>query len=144
MMLATTTLSVARAEATLTLQGVYKAAQAGQLDEARQMADALLADNPRDAKAHFVKADICASLHDIECVRTELKSAKGLDAGLRFASPQAVMNLEALANGPASAQPSGPGLSKGWLITALVGSGLLAWAFLKRRRTDRAQPGNHT
>jgi hypothetical protein len=136
MMLAVVPLSIAGAEETVTLQQVNKTAQAGNLDEARRMVDVLLADKPGDAKVHFVKADICASLHDIECVRKELKAAKSIDSGLRFANPQAVMDLEALADGrPSPRQRSKLGLSKGWLIAALAGTGLLAWALLKRKKT---------
>lgn len=136
--------SVAGAEETFNLQAVYEAAQAGQLEQARRMVDTLIADNPSDAKAHFVKADVCASLRDLECVRTQLKSAKSLDASLGFASPEAVMDLETLADGRPAAQPgSRSEFTKGWFMAALAVATLLAWALFKRKGAGSTRTGKN-
>ncbi len=84
------------------IHDVYAAAKAGQLDQAQSMVDKVLAAKPNSSKAHFVKSEICASQSDINCLRSELGTAKQIDPGLAFANPASVKKLENLASGIAA------------------------------------------
>lgn len=134
------------AESLPSIHDVYAAAKAGQLDQARGMVDKVLAAKPDSAKAHFVKAEICASQADIGCVRTELGTAKKIDAGLAFANPAAVAKLEKIASTGNVAQPvssSGhAGFPWGWLLIGLGVVALLWWviSIANRRAAQNVYP----
>lgn len=129
-----------------TINQVYTAAHSGRLDEARGMVDKVLAEKPNSAKAHFVKAEICASQSDLACVRNELGTAKRLDAGLAFANPAAVGKLERIAAGQspqeANTRPGQGGFPWGWLLIGLGVAALLAWivAVANRRGAQNRGP----
>jgi hypothetical protein len=127
--------SAARAESLPSIQSVYAAAKAGQLDQARTMVDKVLAAKPGSSKAHFVKAEICASQSDLTCVKNELGAAKRIDAGLAFANPASVRKLESIASGERAIQPARSTGHTGfpwlWLMAGLAIFALL-WRMLSR------------
>jgi hypothetical protein len=119
------------ADALPSIHDIYAAAKAGKLDQAQSMVDKVLAAKPNSAKAHFVKAELCASQSDINCVRDELSSAKKIDAGLAFANPASVKKLENVAAGGTAIQPIKSGGSSGfpwgWLLAGVGIIALLWW-----------------
>ena len=84
-------LAVAQAEPTL--KQIYAAAQAGQVDKARQMTQEVLRTHPNSAKAHFVLAELDASRGEVAQAREALATAESLAPGLPFAKPEAVQAL---------------------------------------------------
>lgn len=140
------TLSVVWAADSLpNIHDVYAAAKAGQLDQARSMVDKVLAAKPNSSKAHFVKSEICASQSDINCLRSELGTAKQIDPGLAFANPASVKKLENLASGIAAGRVAetrpAAGFPWGWLLLGL-GLAALLWKVVSTAN-KRAAQGNY-
>lgn len=145
-LLSLATLSSAWADNLPSIHQVYAAAKSGHLDQARSMVDTVLAAKPDSSKAHFVKAEICASQSDLGCVRNELSTAKRIDPGLAFANPASVAKLERIANGGSVAQPVKPagrsGFPWGWLLIGLGVVALLLWivSIANRRGSQNTYP----
>ena len=75
---------------------IYQAAQAGQLGQAEQMLNQVLADHPRSGEAHWVAAEIYSRAGDFARARAELATAETLAPGLPFVrSRAAIGELEA-------------------------------------------------
>jgi hypothetical protein len=75
---------------------IYQAAEAGQLGQAEQMLDQVLADHPRSGEAHWVAAEIYARAGDFARARAELATAQTLEPGLPFVKKRAdIGELEA-------------------------------------------------
>ncbi|HEX8979450.1 MAG TPA: hypothetical protein VF811_07040 [Parasulfuritortus sp.] len=141
-LLSLATFTTAWAENLPSIQQVYAAAKSGRLDQARSMVDTVLAAKPNSSKAHFVKAEICASQSDLGCVRSQLATAKRIDPGLGFANPAAVAKLEKIASGGSNAQPAKQaghaGFPWGWLLIGLGIVALLWWIVsIANRRGSR-------
>jgi hypothetical protein len=132
-----------------TLDQVYRAAQAGKLDQANQMMQQVLVAHPNSAKAHFVQAELSARQGDKSRAREELGIAEKLAPGLAFAKPEAVQSLRAqlstttIANGvghppaaivrseaPVSTESTFP-----WGMALALGAGALAlgWVLMRRK-----------
>lgn len=77
-----------------TLDQVYKATQAGNLEEAQRMMDKVLKEHPDSAKAHFVEAEILAKQGQMGRAEAELNNAEQLKPALPFVKPQAVQDLK--------------------------------------------------
>lgn len=142
--LSLTALSAAWAEDLPSIQEVYATAHAGQLTQARAMVDRVIAAKPDSSKAHFVKAEICASQSDLTCVREELSSARRQDPGLSYADPSAVRNLEAISQGGTASRPaianSNVEYQPNWLWIGLGLIALLGLAvFVMNRRSAQSQ-----
>jgi hypothetical protein len=97
---------LALAEDGPTLDQVYKAAQAGKMDEAMRMMDVVLKDHPNSAKAHFVEAELLAKQGQLGKAQDELNTAERLKPGLPFAKPQAVQDLKTRLTAPRHASSS--------------------------------------
>src|SRR5690348_2869422 len=79
-----------------TPQQIYQAARAGQLGQAEQMLDRVLADHPRSGEAHWVAAEVYARAGDFARARAELATAETLKPGLPFVRNRAAIGeLEA-------------------------------------------------
>ena len=75
---------------------IYQAAEAGQLGQAEQMLNQVLADHPRSGEAHWVAAEIYARAGDFARARAELLTAQTLEPGLPFVRNRAAIGeLEA-------------------------------------------------
>ena len=85
---------IAFAEDSPTLDQVYKAAQAGRLEDAQKMMSKVLKEHPNSAKAHFVEAEILAKQGQMTKAEAELNNAERLKPDLSFAKPQAVQDLK--------------------------------------------------
>lgn len=147
---------IAFAEDSPTLDQVYKATQAGKLDEAQGMMNTVLQQHPNSAKAHFVEAEILAKQGQMGKAEAELNTAEQLKPGLPFANPQSVQNLKnrigaARHASPASAdnfQPAERGNTFPWGLL-LIGGGVIAILFFIMRAVasrnsvmaPRNQPG---
>jgi hypothetical protein len=77
-----------------TLDQVYRAAEAGRLNDAQDMMDKVLRDHPNSAKAHYVEAEILARQGRFANAAAELGTAERLAPGLGFARPEAVETLK--------------------------------------------------
>ncbi len=147
---------IAFAEDSPTLDQVYKATQAGKLDEAQGMMNTVLQQHPNSAKAHFVEAEILAKQGQMGKAEAELSNAEQLKPGLPFANPQSVQNLKnrisaARHASPVSAdnfQPAERGNTFPWGLL-LIGGGVIAILFFIMRAVasrnsvmaPRNQPG---
>ena len=130
------------------INDVYAAAQAGQVDKALDMMAPVLKDHPNSAKAHYVEAELLARAGRLSEARAELASAEKIQPGLGFAKPGAVNALKRQLAGNVAAAPMGapvvaPEAERShfpWLAV-IVGGGLLfvLLGFL-RRRSAAAQP----
>ena len=58
-----------------TLQQIYDQARTGHFDQARQMINQVLMDNPRSAKAHFVAAALASRAGNLSVARGQLQQA---------------------------------------------------------------------
>jgi len=85
---------IALADNTPMIDQVYKAAQAGRLDDAQRMMDRVLKEHPNSAKAHFVDAEILVRQGQTGKAEAELNNAERLNPGLSFANPQAVQDIK--------------------------------------------------
>jgi len=121
-----------------TMHEVYEAAQAGRLSQAQQMIEQVLRDHPASAKAHYVAAEVYAKEGRLAAARQELTTARSLQPGLAFASPQSVQALERQLSGSrAFGATGGEGVARSsfpWgTVLLLVGAGLVLWAVFRRR-----------
>jgi hypothetical protein len=82
------------AEDSPTLDQVYKAAQAGKLEDAQKMMSKVLTEHPNSAKAHFVEAELWAQQGQMGKAEAELNNAERLKPDLSFAKPEAVQDLK--------------------------------------------------
>ena len=144
-----------------TIDQIYKAANAGQLGEARSMIEQVLRSHPNSAKAHYIKSELAARQHEAAVAKEELATAERIAPGLPFAQPRAVEALRtqiqnlsgaretvqprASGFGASSAPPpSAPGLPWGKIIVGLaVALGIVA--LLRRmmpRPTTYPTPGD--
>ena len=124
---------IALAEETFSIDQVYKAAESGNLGEAQRMMDAVLAQHPNSAKAHFVEAEISAKQGQMDRASTELSKAEALKPGLPFAKPEAVQELKNRISDRHTmtvAQPASSGFPWGMLFVA---GGAIAILFLIMR-----------
>lgn len=83
------------AEELPSLHQVYQNAQAGRVEEALRQIDQVLQDYPKSGKAHYVKAELLASLGRMTQARGELENAERLSPDLTFAKLEAVRALRA-------------------------------------------------
>ena len=81
------------AQAEPTINQIYEAAQAGQLDKAQTMVQQVLIMRPNSAKAHFVQAELFARQGLPQKGREALATADKLAPGLPFAKAEAVQAL---------------------------------------------------
>jgi uncharacterized protein len=128
-----------------TLNQVYEAAQAGQLDRAQTMIQQVLVAHPNSGKAHFVQAELLARQGQLGRARTALAEAEQLAPGLPFAKAEAVQHLRAELAG--STRPASPGRSLAdsaipvpapapavsfpWGLALALGGGLIAFAIFR-------------
>ena len=124
----------ALAEATPSIDQVYKATQAGNLTEAQRMMDVVLQQHPESAKAHFVEAEISAKQGQMDKAASELSTAERLKPGLPFAKPEAVQDLKdrigAHASPVSAYRPASSGFPWGMLFVA---GGVIAILFMIMR-----------
>lgn len=73
---------------------IYEAAQSGRVAEAQQMIDQVLQDHPRNAKAHFIAAELAARVGDLAAARAQLATARQLDPTEGFTDARALSALE--------------------------------------------------
>jgi len=141
--LALVSASPAWADALPTVHEVYSTAESGRLHEARVMVEKVLEAKPDSAKAHYVKAEICAAQSDLACVRSELKTAEKIEPGLPFANPNAVAKLEAKASGQAPMTTMSHHAKRafpwGWLLLGLGIVALLIWIVSIANRRGQAR-----
>ena len=88
-------LGLALAQAEPTMNQIYQAAQAGNVDEAQVMVQQVLISHPNSAKAHYVQAELFARQGLASRGRDALVLADKLAPGLPFAKPEAVQALRA-------------------------------------------------
>ena len=145
---------LAAAQAEPTLQQIYAAAQAGQVDKARQMTQDVLRTHPKSAKAHFVMAELEASQGHMAQARDALETAESLAPGLPFAKPDAVQALRARlsaataqrsprdvgapAAAVASAPPKAPAFPWGMVLAAGGIVIVVAWVMRSRAASRQA------
>jgi len=135
------------AESDPTLDQVYQAARAGQLEQAQQMMQPVLRDHPNSAKAHYVEADLLAKQGQTGKAREELAVAQRLAPGLPFARADAVQGLRRALDAPTGFARSNAGAvtrldrvpsptgSIPWrVLLTIVGGGLLAWLLMRLAR----------
>jgi hypothetical protein len=120
-------------------QQIYAAAAAGNLGEARQMIEQVLANHPDSARAHYVAAQVYARSGSLMRARQELHTAEQLSPGLRFASPSAVATLEREL-GAGRTLPRHRGASWGGIVLVLA-IGAVIFALLRRRSTPAVPYG---
>jgi uncharacterized protein len=123
---------------------IYNALRAGRTAEAEQMINQVLRDYPRNAKAHYVAAEVYARAGDYSRARAELSTAQILDPSGGFANPRSIQELQTQLNGGARRVPgyAAPGFaaparrsSVPWgLIIVLVAVVAIIWMLAARRR----------
>jgi len=86
---------------------IYEAAQSGRLADAQQMINQVLQDHPRNAKAHFIAAELDARLGDMTAARAQLAIARQLDPTETFTDAPALSALERQLTGM---RPVAPGV----------------------------------
>lgn len=137
---------VASAQDAPTLDQVYRAAQAGKLDEAQKMMDIVLQQHPDSAKAHYVEAEILAKQGQMGRAGEELGNAERLKPGLPFATPQAVQELKNRIGAarhvsqPANFQTAESGSHFPWGML-LIGGGVIVILFLIMRAISARSAG---
>jgi uncharacterized protein len=131
-----------------TMDQIYSAAKAGQLDRADAMIATVLKNHPNSGKAHFVKAELAAREGNKDLAKQELATAEKFAPGLPFAKAESVQALRNQLNNnnttaPAAtepvrrmnAAPVQPQRSFPWGTLALVGLVFVVGIALLRRRT---------
>jgi len=120
---------------------IYEAAQAGQLGQAEQMLNQVLADHPRSGEAHWIAAEVYARAGDLARARAELATAQTLEPGLPFVRNRAAIGeLESeLSRGRVVNAPYAPyGARQARLPWGLILVGLsvlvILWSVARRRR----------
>ena len=84
---------LAMAQQEPTMNQIYAAAQAGNIDQAQVMVQQVLVAHPKSAKAHFVQSELFARQGNVPKAREALSEAQRLAPGLPFAKPEAVTSL---------------------------------------------------
>lgn len=137
--------ALAASAASPTPDDIYRAARAGNLAQAQQMVEQVIAAHPNSAKAHYVAAEIYAKEGKLAQGRSELEKAVQLKPGLPFAQPQAVAALSAML----SPQGAHPPMRRGSFPFGAVVIGILAIGiiiavikFSAARTADRVRYGN--
>lgn len=133
---------LAMAQQEPTMNQIYAAAQAGNIDQAQVMVQQVLVAHPKSAKAHFVQSELFARQGNVPKAREALNEAQRLAPGLPFAKPEAVKALESqLASRPAKpsaavAPYSAPASSSSgsWMLPALLAGGVMVAAYFIFRR----------
>jgi len=131
---------------------IYQAVEAGQLDKAQQMMDQVLKDHPDSAKAHYVQAELYARERQVNLAREELSKAEQLKPGLPDINPRSVAELKSeIGLAPRAAEhpyalrtapPAGTGTHFPWgSIFILVVVALVFWAIFRRRTAYASYPG---
>ena len=139
MLLAAVVLGAPSFAAEPSLHEVYQTANAGKLDEARQMMREVLAAHPNSGKAHYVEAELLARQGQVKQAATELATAEKLSPGLSFASAESVSSLRhAIDRGAAKTTSSsfsslapmtnGNGFPWGMMLTGLGLVAFIIWA----------------
>jgi len=142
-----------------TLDQIYSAAKAGQLDRADAMVATVLKNHPNSGKAHYVKAELAAREGNKDLAKQELATAEKLAPGLPFAKAESVQALRnQLNNSPAPARRIGntaanlsaapaavsPQRSFPWGTLALVALVFaVGIAFLRRRTITQPAAGGY-
>ncbi len=120
---------------------IYEAAQSGRLAEAQQMIDQVLQDHPRNAKAHFIAAELDTRVGDLSAAREQLATARQLDPTEAFADAPALGALERqlagmrpeVLPGPQSIAPVRRS-SVPWGLIIVLGIGaFVVWSILRSR-----------
>jgi hypothetical protein len=135
-----------RALAEPTLDQVYQTAQAGHIDQARQMMERVLRDHPNSAKAHYVEAELLTRQGLSARAREELAAAERLAPGLPFAQVSSVQSLRReLAITTSSDTPprfsatGSSGATMQWgIVLAILGGALVAWLLMRLGRPQAA------
>jgi hypothetical protein len=87
-----------------TIDQIYSAAKAGQMDRADAMIATVLKNHPNSAKAHYVKAELAAREGKQDVAKQELATAEKIAPGLPFAKAESVQALRnQLSNTPSPA-----------------------------------------
>ncbi len=136
---------VAAAATDATPHQIYEAAQAGHLAEAQQMIAQVLQDHPRNAKAHFIAAELDARIGDFNAARDQLATARQLDPSQGFTDPQALNALQRQLTGmtaviPRTAPPFVPAVHRsaipwGLIMVLLIGAFVVFNIFRRRTQT---------
>ncbi|MGZ5194074.1 MAG: tetratricopeptide repeat protein [Ramlibacter sp.] len=145
---------LALAQSEPTIKQIYDTAQSGQVDKARQMAQDVLRNHPKSAKAHFVMAQLDAAQGRTAEAREQLSQAESFAPGLPFARPEAVQALRSKLSAkpalrdsdyesPAVAAPvrDAPRSSFpwGWILLGAVGLAVVA-TVMRSRAAARSAP----
>lgn len=120
---------------------IYEAAQSGRLAEAQQMINQVLQDHPRNAKAHFIAAELDARIGDLAAARQQLATARQLDPTEGFTDARALSTLERQLTGIRVGAGPAPEVlaptrrsSLPWGLIIVLGLGALAlWSFFRAR-----------
>lgn len=133
---------------------IYQAARAGQLGQAEQMLNQVLADHPRSGQAHWAAAEVYARAGDFPRARAELATAETLEPGLPFVRDRSeIGRLEAQISQGRSG-PRGPytaayghgarrsGLPWGLILVGLSAA-VIIWSVARRRRLLAAGYGQY-
>lgn len=137
-----------------TLDRVYQAAQAGHVDEARQMTNRVVQDHPNSARARYVDAEMLARQGLFGPAQDELAAAERLAPGLPFARPEAAQalrdelaslggksNLSLGDSEHAASRANAAAASMPWgLLLAVLAGALLAWSLMLLMRVPRKSP----
>jgi uncharacterized protein len=86
---------VLAADTDATVHQIYQATVSGHIAQAEQMVGQWVQNQPSNAEAHYVAAQVYARAGDFSTARRQLASAESLDPGLSFARPQSVAALRA-------------------------------------------------
>jgi uncharacterized membrane protein YgcG len=120
---------------------IYEAAQSGRVAEAQQMIDQVLQDHPRNAKAHFIAAELDARIGDLAAARAQLATARQLDPTEGFTDARALSALErqltGIRLGAAPATPEFTPVSRSsvpWSLIIVLGLGaIVLWSIFRAR-----------
>jgi hypothetical protein len=133
-----------------TAHQIYEAAQSGRLAEAQQMIDQVLRDYPRNAKAHFIAAELDARVGDLSAARAQLATARQLDPTDAFTDGRALSTLERqLAGMPTGAVPAPEVFAPArratvpWGLIIVLGLGAFVLWSIFRSRARQAYAQNY-
>jgi len=125
---------------------VYQTLRAGNVASAQQMMTQVLRDYPRNARAHFVAAEVDARAGNYDLARQELSTAKSLDPNLAAHDPRAVSQLQQQLEPPFVAFLHHPIMVRGHrstrfgLFLILIGVAAVLWLILRRRAAAMGYP----
>ncbi len=133
------------AQAEPSINDVYAAARAGNLEQAQTMVQQVLVAHPESAKAFYVRSELFARQGDLRHAREAFATAQKLAPGLPFAKPEAVQALRAQLTGtsnpvapaaamqPVASQSNGPS-SASWGLPLMLTAGVMVGGYLLFRR----------